>query len=107
MTGLSALPLETRVVASDDQVSADLEGEAVILGMRDGIYYGLEGVGATIWAAVQEEATIADLVARITREYEVTSEVARADLEALLRDLHARGLVTLEPAPSAVAPDAP
>lgn len=107
MTGRPALPLHTRVVASPDQVSADLEGEAVILGMRDGIYYGLDGVGATIWALVQEGSTIAALVERIIADYEVTAEVATADLLVLLHDLHARGLVTLDPAPEAAAPDAP
>ena len=35
----------TRVVAARDQVSVEVDGEAVILGLADGVYYGLDPVG--------------------------------------------------------------
>jgi hypothetical protein len=38
------------VVAAKDQVSCDLVGEAVILDMKSGIYYGLNPVGAEFGA---------------------------------------------------------
>ena len=34
------------ILVSDDQVSTSVGGEAVILGMHDGVYYGLDPVGA-------------------------------------------------------------
>ena len=34
------------VVAAKDQVSCDLAGEAAILNMKNGVYYGLDPVGA-------------------------------------------------------------
>ena len=41
------------VVVTKDQVSADLSGEAAILNLKSGIYYGLDNVGARIWTLVQ------------------------------------------------------
>jgi len=40
------------VVASDEQVSTSLGAETVILGMGDGVYYGLDAVGARVWDVV-------------------------------------------------------
>jgi hypothetical protein len=36
------------VVVTKEQVSADLSGEAAILNLKSGIYYGLDTVGASI-----------------------------------------------------------
>ena len=45
---------ETVVVAIPEQVCGELEGEAVILNLRSGIYFGLSAVGARIWQHIQE-----------------------------------------------------
>ena len=47
------------VVAAKDQVSCDLAGEAAILNIKSGVYYGLDPVGARIWSLVQEPRKVA------------------------------------------------
>jgi hypothetical protein len=42
------------VVACEGNVSRDLDGEARVLICKDGMYYGLEDVGAKIWALIAE-----------------------------------------------------
>jgi hypothetical protein len=84
---------EATVVAARDQVSADLEGEAVILSLADGVYYGLDGVGARIWELLAEPRTAAELRDAITAEYEVDGDTAWRDLAALLTELLHRRLV--------------
>jgi len=37
------------VVATKTKVSSDLGGEAVILDLKSGVYYGLNDVGTRIW----------------------------------------------------------
>jgi hypothetical protein len=46
-----SLALESRVVVSDEQVHTSLGDEAVILGLGDGVYYGLDAVGAACAAS--------------------------------------------------------
>lgn len=89
-----------RVVASDEQVSADLAGETVILSMRDGNYYGLDGVGTRVWGMLREPRTFGDLVDAIVAEFEVDAVTAARDLTTLFADLERRGLVTVERAPA-------
>lgn len=97
MTDASAdrLPLgrATRVTVSPDAVSAALEGETVILGMRDGVYYGLDAVGARIWSIAAQPTTLGAIHDAIIAEYSVPADRAWTDLVALTRDLLAAGLL--------------
>ncbi len=89
---------DTRVVAARDQVSAQLDGEAVILSLADGVYYGLDPVGATVWALLEQPRTLAELRDAVVAEYEVDAPTAEADLRRLLGEMAGRALVELRAA---------
>lgn len=90
-----ALPLDrdTVVVVSRDAVSAELEQETIILGMRDGVYFGLDNVGTRIWSIASAPVTLAAIHAAIVAEYDVPAERAWSDLVAVVHDLLAAGLL--------------
>ena len=88
----------TVLVAARDQVSTELEGEAVILGLADGVYYGLDGVGAMVWELLREPRSVAALRDAVTARFDVDAETAERDLLALLEELAERGLVEAAPA---------
>jgi hypothetical protein len=81
------------VVASRDQVSCDLAGEAVILGLRAGVYYGLDPVGARIWSLLQAPRGVQAIRDALLAEYDVEPEHCEEDLLALLGQLAAEGLI--------------
>jgi hypothetical protein len=83
----------TVLVAARGQVSTELEGEAVILSLADGVYYGLDGVGAMVWERLREPTRVAALVDAVTSAFPVDRETAERDLLALLAELAERGLV--------------
>lgn len=83
------------VVVTKDQVSCDLGGEAAILNMKNGVYYGLNPVGARIWNLMQEPRRVAQIQTEITNEYEVEPERCARDLVNLLEKLHAEGLIEI------------
>ncbi len=86
------------LVAARDQVSAEVEGEAVILNLADGVYYGLDGVGARVWELLREPRSVAELRDALTAEYDVDADTAWRDLQVLLGELSARRLVETAPA---------
>lgn len=94
MTDATPYTRHTRVVVSDAQVSAALDEEAVILSMHDGMYYGLDGVGARIWQLLQQPTTLGDIAGTIAVEFEVDEPRAFEDLVTLVRDLESRALVS-------------
>jgi hypothetical protein len=82
------------VIASvKHQVSCDLAGEVVILNMQDGIYYGLNAVGARIWSLVGEPRSVGEIHATLLEEYDIDPHVCETQLMTLLADLAANGLV--------------
>lgn len=81
------------VVVSDEQVSTSLGDETVILGMGDGVYYGLDAVGARVWSLLATPQRVSDLVSAITREFDVRACDCERDVLVLLDDLAERRLI--------------
>ena len=88
-----AITRRTTVVASADQVSSQVAGEAIVLSLRTGMYYGLAHVGLRVWELTREPIVVADLCEVIGREYDVERERCEQDVLALLRELAAEGLL--------------
>ncbi|HLG48102.1 MAG TPA: PqqD family protein [Reyranella sp.] len=78
---------------SDRQVSCDLNGEAAILHLDQSVYFGLKGVGAQVWLALEQPQSLAELNRRICQEFDVDAARAQADLMKFLSELEAAGLV--------------
>ena len=78
---------------SPDVVFRDLEGEAVILDLASGMYFGLNEVGTRVWRLVDEGRDAAQIVDIVASEYQVDRETVARDVERLLDDLSARRLI--------------
>ena len=89
------------VFSVKDQVSTSLEEEAVILNLGDGVYYGLNVVGARIWDLLQEPRTVREILNIILVEYEVEPQRCRQDLLILLKELAAKKLIEVKDAQAA------
>lgn len=78
----------------DNVLFQEVDGEAVLLSLDEGCYYGLDEVGTTIWKLIDEEKLEPDqVVARLTEIYEVETEQAREDLDRFLAELRESGLI--------------
>ena len=53
--------LDDTVIVSGSQISCKLAEESVILQLEEGMYYGLNSVGARIWELVQEPRTVREI----------------------------------------------
>jgi hypothetical protein len=83
------------VVAIKGQVSCDLRDEAVILHVDDGVYYGLNSVGARVWKMVQEPTTAGKIRDDLLAEYEVERSRCERELITLLQEMSDRGLIEM------------
>ena len=84
------------ISVTKDAVHCDVEDEVVILGLKDGVYYGLNPVGAFIWNLIQKPKTVAEIRDAVLEEYDVEKEVCENDLMGLLTELSDKGLVEVE-----------
>ena len=69
VSSMPSISLETAVRASPQQVSCNVADEAVVLSMRDGEYYGLNEVGASIWRLIQQPRTVVEIRDALLDEY--------------------------------------
>lgn len=89
------LPRSARFAAASDIVSARVGDGFALLHLGNGLYHGLQGVGARVWEMISEGSRVGDIEAALLREYDVDSDLLARDLEALLRGLLERGLVEM------------
>jgi hypothetical protein len=78
---------------SPDVVFRDLEGEAVILDLASGTYFGLNEVGTRVWRLVDEGRDTAQIVDMVASEYQVDRATVARDVGRLLDDLSSRRLI--------------
>ena len=95
MTAHDNIFLNTTVVASKEQASADLGDEAAILNLKDGVYYGLDPVGARIWKLIQTPRTVREVRDTLLEEYDVEVDRCEEDLIALLQQLAKNDLIDI------------
>ncbi len=85
-----------KISIGDSVLYQELEDEIVLLNMANQEYYGLNDVGAEMWKSLMEAGNVAEAGDRLAAKYAVDDAVIRADLETLVRNLIAAGLVKTE-----------
>jgi hypothetical protein len=89
--------MNTRVVATRNQVSSTLEGEAVILNLDDCVYYGLNETGLAVWELAQEPVFAWQIRDEIVRRFEVKSDSCESEILSLLEQLKNSSLLEVAP----------
>lgn len=94
------------VVAAKHQLTCDLAGEAAILHVDSGQYYGLDAVGARVWQLIQQPRSAAAIRDAILEEYDVEPGRCERDVLELLESLAGAGLIEVrgEATPAAGEP---
>lgn len=84
----------TRYFVPSNLISADLNGSAVILQTDISEYFGLNEVGARVWAMLRERPqTVSELAVIIADLYEIRYDQCRSDIELLMDKLLREKLV--------------
>jgi hypothetical protein len=78
-----------------EHLYSDLEGEAVILSLKNGKYYGINGVGACIWKAMENPANLREIQSAVMREYDVDKETCRREVLSFLEKMTAEELIEI------------
>jgi hypothetical protein len=88
-----ALRDDEKLRAAPDVLSRTLDGEAVLLDLQSGTYFGLNEVGTHIWERVVAGDTVAEIRAHVLDYFDTDAATVERDLEELVAELTARKLV--------------
>jgi coenzyme PQQ synthesis protein D (PqqD) len=93
---MADVSLASRVRIADDAVFRELDGEAVILQLEDGVYFGLDPVGTRLWQLIQAHGRLDGVVDAALGEFDVDRTRLETDVLQLVIDLARRKLVVVE-----------
>jgi hypothetical protein len=71
----------------------ELEGEAVLLDLGSGTYFGLNEVGTRIWQLLDRRVDPPGIVRALAAEFDADPATIERDVAALLDELAARRLI--------------
>lgn len=84
--------LSQKITRHPDMLSAEIGGEAVMMSIEKGAYYGLNPVATRIWELIEQPLSQAELVTVLLQEFEVTPEQLAADVSVFVADMLERGI---------------
>jgi len=93
MTNGLTITLSSVVVWSQGPLSAEIDGEVVLMSVADGMYFGLDTVGSEVWRQLEQPVKIADLCVSLAERYEAEPNVIEYDVLELVTKLYERQLV--------------
>lgn len=76
-------------------LSEVVDGEAVLLHLGTGKYFGLNRTGTRIWQLLVESASAPRIVALVASEFGADEATAQRDFDALVKELTERGLLSV------------
>ena len=93
-TTMKKITLEDAVQVNEDAVFRELDGEAVILNLETGIYFGLNETGTRIWNLIVEHGSLQSVLDVMAEEYDAPRTSLENDVLQLAAKLCEKGLVS-------------
>ena len=82
----------------------EIDGETVIISPHDSVMHELNDTGSFLWKNIDGKKSAAELAELLVENYEVTSDIALSDTQALLQEMSSRKLLVTVPAIGGVSP---
>ena len=74
-------------------LSQTIDREAVLLDLKNELYYGLNEVGARIWQLLQKDNSLEQIKEVLLEEYDVDETLLQKDLDTLVSALKQADLI--------------
>ena len=92
------LDFASKISVPQHTLFRELAGEAVLLNLDSGTYFGLDETGTSFWQALTTTDTIQGAYDLLLSEYDVEPDDLRQDISGLLDKLIDHALVKIIPA---------
>lgn len=99
MNTTEVLSLDSVLVQREGNIASDMDGEKVMLNVKNGKYYNLGEVGGEIWEALASPASIRQIAGKMQEIFEVPAELAQQDVIDFVQNLLNEDLVSIVSGP--------
>lgn len=84
-----------RFVAHKEHLYSNLNGEAVILSLKNGKYYGINAIGTFIWSMIQNPISFQDIQTTVMQKYNVDEATCRQEVLSFLEKMAEEDLIEI------------
>ena len=74
----------TLISRSPSVLTAEVDGEVVMMSIEQGRYFGLDDIGSDIWKRIEPPCSFASLIDALAADYEADRATIAADVQILL-----------------------
>jgi hypothetical protein len=85
----------TIISRSPSVLTAEVDGEIVMMSIEHGRYFGLDDIGSDIWKRIEPPCSFAALIDGLAADYEADRATIAADAQALLDRMAEQDVVRL------------
>ena len=78
-----------------DWLSARVGDEIMMMSPEHGKYIGVNEVGARIWELIEAPRDVATVCEELQREFEVSPEVCKAEVDSFLAEMEKHGAIVV------------
>jgi len=88
--------LSTIVVQSKGVIASEIDGEVVMMNVALGLYSWLDDIGSEIWNLLESPRQVSEICEILMGRYDVKENECQTDVLAFLKDIVAKGIVTVD-----------
>jgi hypothetical protein len=93
MSQVSSVALSHTVKQSQSQISAELDGDVVLMSIDQGKYYNLNAMASQIWKFLDTPIAVEALCDGLVKEFDEPEDIIRADVIDLLNHFYQQNLI--------------
>lgn len=72
---------------------AEKNGESVLLDIENGVYYGLNETGTSIWNLIKKGSILSEIITTLKEEYDTADQQVVQDVQTVIAELESLGLI--------------
>jgi len=87
------IALEDTVSQVKGNICSDMDGEKVMLSIKNGKYYNLGETGGFIWDSIETPIKVTDVVGKMKTIYDINEQECETQVRSFLDNLLSEGLI--------------
>ncbi|WP_409290506.1 lasso peptide biosynthesis PqqD family chaperone [Peribacillus sp. SCS-37] len=90
---MKTISLDNEVIQTPGNLVSDMNGEKVMLSVKNGKYYNLGEVGGEIWMLLEKPITANQIISALIQKFDVNEDECREQVTVFLEHLYREDLI--------------
>ncbi|PFP29482.1 PqqD family protein [Bacillus sp. AFS073361] len=87
--------LKLSIIQSKGNIASDMDGEKVLMSIKNSKYYNLGKLGGVIWDIIETKISVTNLIAILLSEYDIEQSMCEEQVITFLELLNREGLIII------------